>query len=157
VARDRQSTIIDGHRYEMTMLGATAGYRLFHRLFKMVGPSFGAIMDAVGQPGGVENTDLSSKVVVDAIRTLSEQVKESDLDHLVEQLRGQTHVGIGGTEMTVPLSGVFEAHFAGDVMGIGRWLIWGLKVQFATFADAFTTSKPPSGEGVTQAGTSQSP
>lgn len=156
MARERESTVIDGHRYEMTMLGATAGYRLFNRLFKMFGPSFGAIMDAVGTDG-IEDADLSSQVVVNAIRTLSDQVKEADLDHVVESLRGQTHVGIGGTEKTVPLSSVFEVHFAGDILSLGKWVIWGLQVQYATFANAFGTLRPPVAVGATQAETSPSP
>ena len=139
------------------MLGATAGYRLFHRLFKMLGPSFGAIMDAVGGSGGIEDADLSSQVVVNAIRTLSSEVREVDLDHLVESLRGQTHVGPGGTEQTVPLSQVFELHFSGDILGLGKWVVWGLKVQYATFASAFASLRPPVADGATQAETSPSP
>lgn len=153
MARERETTLIDGHRYKMTMLGATAGYQLFCRLFRMFGPSFGAIMDAVGS-GKVEDTDLSSQVVVDAIRTLSDQIKESDLDYLIDRLRSQTHVGIGGNDKTVSLDSVFEAHFAGDILGLGKWIVWGLQVQYSTFANAFATLNPPVEGGVTQAETS---
>ena len=157
MARERESILIDGHRYEMTMLGATAGYQLFCRLFRMLGPSFGAIMDAVGGTDSIEDADLSSEIVVKAIRMLADEVKESDLDHLVERLRSQTHVGINGSDKTVPLSSVFELHFAGDILGLGKWVVWGLKVQYATFAGAFATLSPPVAGGAIQAATSPSP
>lgn len=151
MARDEHMTTIDGHRYQMTMLGATAGYRLFHRLFKMFGPSIGALIDLVGDAkGGIENTDLSSKAAVKAIQALTDNVHEADLDHLIDQLKGQTMVGLNGSEKTVPLDSVFEAHFAGDITALFRWLIWALKVQYSTFQDVFATMKPPVAADVTR-------
>jgi hypothetical protein len=158
VARERQNTIIDGHRYEMTMLGATAGYQLFHRLFKMLGPSFGALMDAASQSGGnIQDVDLSSEVVVAGINALTENVKQDDLDHVIAQLKDQTQVGVNGSEQTVPLKGVFEMHYAGNIGSMFKWLYWGLTVQFGSFTDAFASVPTPSKGGPSQPPAEKSP
>ena len=47
MAREIHSTVIDGHRYEMTQLGATPGYQLFTRISKVVIPSIGILVDDV--------------------------------------------------------------------------------------------------------------
>ncbi len=144
MARERQDTFIGEHKYEMTMLGATPGYRLFRRLFKMFGPSLGALMDATAGEN-IQDVDLTSQTVKDGIQALTENVKESDLDHVIDLLKGQTHVGVDGSEKTIPLKSVFESHFAGDTFGMFAWVWWGLQVQYATFSSAFASMKPPSG------------
>lgn len=144
MAREKQSTVIDGYRYEMTMLGATQGYKLFHRLFRMFGPSFGSLMDAVGG-GDIQDVDLSSNVVIHGIQSLTENVKESDLDHVVEMLRKQTHVSVDGSDRTIPLAGIFEAHFSGSLGSMFKWLYWGLGVQYQDFTSAFANLRPPGG------------
>jgi len=144
VGREIQHTIIDGDRYEMTLFGATQGYRLFHRLFKMFGPGFGALMDAASETGSIQDVDLSSDVVVSGIRSLTENVREADLDHVIDSLKKCTHVGAGGIENTIPLGGVFELHFSGRIGTMFKWLGWGLQVQYASFFDAFANMKPPS-------------
>lgn len=144
---DKHSTTIDGDLYEMTLFGATQGYRLFLRLFKMLGPTLGKVMDAVGEDSGnIQDVNLSSDAAVAAIDALTSHVRESDLDHLIEALKKQTHVGVGGSSKTVPLAGVFEMHFSGRLNSMLRWLIWGLKVQYASFLDVFSGMKPPEKE-----------
>jgi hypothetical protein len=141
----------------MTMLGATAGYKLFHRLFRMLGPTFGSMMDIGAEAKSVEDIDVSSKTVVDAIRMLSENVKEEDLEHVIDELKSQSHVGPNGSDKTIPLAQVFEAHFAGDITGLFRWLFWGLQVQYSTFRSVFRIFASPAEEDTTQAATNQSP
>ena len=145
MGRESHRTVIDGDLYEMTLFGATQGYRLFHRLFKMFGPSFGQLIDAVADTD-IQDVNLSSAGVVSALRSLSESVTEADLDVLIDALRKQTHVGVGGIEKTVPLSGVFELHFSGRLGTMFKWLGWSLKIQYGSFADAFAGMKPR-GEG----------
>lgn len=146
MARETHSTVIDGDRYEMTLFGATQGYRLFHRLFRILGPSFGKLMDAVVDTGDIRDVDLSSDVVAAGIRALTESVKESDLDYVIDAMKKCTHVGPGGTEKTIPLSGVFEVHFQGRIGTMFKWLGWGLQTQYGSFVSAFASLKPP-GEG----------
>lgn len=155
MARERQTTVIDGYRYEMTMLGATAGYRLFFKLLTMFGPSFGDMMDAAGG-GDIQDVDLSSSAAVRGIKSLTTNVSESDLDHVIEQLRSQTHVSVEkGSEKTVPLSKVFEMHFMGELNSMFKWLWWGLKVQYQTFSGAFANLMPPSEGGKVPAATTE--
>lgn len=151
MSRETESTTIDGDRYEMTQLGATAGYRLFHRLFTMLGPTFGKVTDALASDGSIQDVNLSSDAAVAAIEALTHHVTERDLDHVINVLKGETHVGVGGSEKTVPLAGVFEVHFAGRIGTLFRWLAWGLKVQFASFLDAVKDMKPPGGAAVSSA------
>lgn len=146
MARERHSTIIDGDLYEMTLFGATQGYRLFHKLFQMFGPSFGRLMDALGDKQDIQDVNLSSEAAVAALESLTTTVKQADLDLIVDALKKCTHVGVDGTEKTVPLGGVFELHFSGRVWSMFKWLAWGLQVQYGSFADAFANTKPP-GEG----------
>ena len=155
MSRETQSTTIDGDRYEMTQLGATAGYRLFHRLFKMLGPTFGKVTDALADDGNIQDVNLSSDAAVAAIEALTHHVKESDLDHVIGVLKAETSVGIGGSDKTVPLTGVFEMHFSGRIGTLFRWLAWGLKVQYASFLDAFKDMKPPGKGAASQAAKSQ--
>lgn len=146
MARERQETVIDGYKYEMTMLGATASYRLFHRLFKMLGPSFGALMNSVADGvTDVADIDLGSEVVAQGIRALTDSVKESDLDHLIDTLKKQTHAGVEeDSEKTVPLSGTFDVHFQGRIGSMFKWVWWGLTVQYRDFSSAFASLKSPS-------------
>lgn len=159
MARERQETVIDGYKYEMTMLGATASYRLFHRLFKMLGPSFGALMNSVTDGvTDVQDIDLGSEVVSRGIATLTDSVKESDLDHLIDVLRKQTHAGIQeGGDKTVPLKDTFDVHFQGRIGSMFKWVWWGLTVQYQDFSSAFASLKSPSGGAESQAATSPTP
>ncbi len=146
MARERQDTVIDGHRYEMTMLAATPSYKLFTKLLKMFGPSIGTIIDVTSKSGdGVEGIDLNSQAVVKGIRALMDHVGEDDIEHVIERLKKQTHVSVEkGSEKTIPLSGVFELHFQGDIWAMFKWLWWGLQVQYSNFSDAFANLKTPS-------------
>jgi hypothetical protein len=129
----------------MTMLGAKASYRLGLRLFKMFGPSLGAVFQGTGKEKieKVEDIDLSSESMVSSITALTRQLTESDFDHLVDQLQDVTHVGLSGATKTVPMRGIFEDHFSGDIGGMIRWLAWGLMVQYRTFSSVFATLKLP--------------
>lgn len=141
MARERQQTVIDGHRYEMTMFPATESYRLFHRLLKIIGPAFGKIVDAMGD-GDIQDVDLSNETTIEAIIALTTHIKESDLDHVIDKLRNCTHVGVDGSDKTVPLKGIFEMHFAGALASMFRWLLWGLQVQYANFIEGFGSMMP---------------
>lgn len=151
--RDEKSQTIDGDLYEMTLFGATQGYRLFHRLFRMFGPSFGRLVDAMADKSGIQDVDLSGEAAVSVLKSLAVDVSEADLDHIIEALKKQTHVGANGTSKTIPLSGVFELHFSGRMGSMFRWLAWGLRVQYASFFDALATMKQPGREAASLAGT----
>lgn len=146
MSRERHSKVIDGDLYEMTQFGATQGYRLFHRILRILGPSFGHIMDALVVTKDIRDVDLSSDVVVEGIKALTESFKEADMDLVVDLMKKATHVGVGGSRETVPLSGVFEAHFSGRIGSMFKWLGWGLQVQYGSFTSAFAGLMPP-GEG----------
>ena len=151
---ERNSTVIDGDRYEMTLFGATQGYRLFHRLFKMFGPSFGHLVDAMSGDKGasIRDVNLASDAAVSALKRLVDDVHEADLDHLIDALRKQTHVAAGGGQNSIPLAGVFEVHFQGRMGTMFKWLAWGLRVQYASFFDALPRMKPPEKAAASSAG-----
>jgi len=145
MARDTHSTEIDGYRYEMTMFGATQSYRLFHRLFRMLGPTLGPLLEALGTAKNLDDVDVGSEAAIAAIRSLTQSVSEADLDHVIGQLREATHVGVEvGSEKTVPLKQVFDLHFAGRFGPMARWIAWGLGVQYGSFLPAFATMGTPS-------------
>lgn len=140
---ERNSTTIDGDRYEMTLFGATQGYRLFYRLFKMFGPSFGRLVEAMKDGASIQDVDMAGDAAVAALKSLAVDVHEADLDHVIDALKKQTHVGQGGSDKTVPLAGVFEVHFQGRLGSMFKWLAWGLKVQYQSFFDVFADMRPP--------------
>lgn len=145
MACEKQSTVINGHRYVMTMLPATPSYRLFRRLFKIIGPSFGSIMElAKDGTKDIGDTDIASEPVVRGIRVLADAITEDELDNVVEQLKKVTEVGINGSDKTVPLENVFELHFSGAIGFMFKWLYWGLRVQYENFISAFTNLTPQS-------------
>ena len=150
-----QSTTIDGDRYEMALFGATQGYRLFHRLFRMFGPSFGRLVDAMKDGGSIQDVDMASDAAVSALKSLVSDVTEADLDHVIDSLKKQTHVGAGGTDKTIPLAGVFETHFQGRLGSMFKWLAWGLRVQYQSFFDVFASMKPPDAVSASSGGTDQ--
>ena len=80
---------------------------------------------------------LSDKSAIHGLQTLTANMKQEDLDHVIVELRNVCHVGVNGSDKTVPLANIFEAHFSGDIGGLFRWLFWGLKVQFGNFSNAF--------------------
>lgn len=146
MARERQSTYIDDYKYEMTMLAATPSYKLFHRLFRMLGPSFGTLVDVIPSNGDLGEIDFSGPAVTRGIQALTENVKETDLEHLITQLKGQTHVGVeAGSDKTTQLTPIFEVHFQGQIGSLFKWIYWGLTVQYGNFQSAFASMMPQGG------------
>lgn len=141
--RDKHTTIIDGDRYEMTLFGATQGYRLMHLLFRMFGPAFGQVMDALEGHDDIQDVNLSSEAAVAALQALATSVKQSDLDTVIDALKKSCHVGVGGTDKTTPLAGVFELHFSGRMATMFRWLLWGLQTQYQDFSGGLASMMPP--------------
>ena len=144
---DQHTASIDGHRYDMSMLGATASLRLFHRLFRMLGPSVGHLIDSIGAKGKASllDVDVSSKAFVAGFESLASAVSESDLEHVVDQLRKQTTLSLPEGKV-IPLAQVFDAHFQGRIGAMFQWLAWGLRVQYGDFWSALA-SMTPQGEG----------
>lgn len=144
---EMQETVIDGHTYRMTQLGATKGYKLFHRLVKALGPSIGHFVSAVvakGDEASIRDVDITSDDFLQGIKSLTSGFSEHDLDHIVSELKSQTEVSVDDTNKMISLSPVFELHFRGRLGSMFRWLGWGLKVQFADFFDAFASMTLPS-------------
>jgi len=158
VARERQETVIGGHRYQMTMLGATKASHLFVRLLKMIGPSLGGLKNVSfgkSNPGddtqSILDKDLLDGSMLEIVAALTDRVSEADFDYVVNLLREQCHVGVNGSDKTIPLRDIYELHFAGDLPGILQWLAWGLGVQFGNFRGAFANLIPLGVVGVSQA------
>jgi hypothetical protein len=153
VARDRHETIIGGHRYQMTMLGATASSHMFVRLIKMIAPALSGLksLPTKDNTKSILDTDLEDFAMLDFVAILGGRLTEQDFDYVVAMLREECHVGIDGSEKTVPLKDIYELHFAGDLPGILQWLAWGLKVQFGNFQGAFASLIPPDVAGAFRA------
>lgn len=159
MARENHETMIDGHRYQMTDLPTTPGYRLFYRLAQKLIPAFSAFKDAAvsafrkagGNTASLLDQEIDLGLMLQAAEVLTTQLSEADLDYAVSTLKEQCQVGINGSDKTIPLVGVFEMHFSGDIGGFIKWLAWGLKVQFGNFPNAFSSLIPPDAGGVFQA------
>lgn len=164
MARDKHETTIAGHRYEMTMMAATPGYKLFYRLMQMLGPSIATLKDVVvdgakdaaGTTPSILDQQINADVVLKGVQVLTTNVSEADLDYVVRALKTHCEVGLNGSTKTIPLEGVFDVHFAGEMGAFFQWLAWGLKVQFQSFLSAFGNLKLPDAGGVFRAERHQS-
>lgn len=166
--REPQETEIAGHVYRVSMLQATRGWKLLLRVAKIVGPSIGIVVDGVGLTDVRVSTDkdaeggevgflqrLADKKLGDqffeqAIRTLSESMREKDLEHVINELASVTKLRWnrdGNLSEYMPLKGDnFEIHFQGEPALMIQWLLFALKSQFADFSTALANAVNSQGD-----------
>jgi hypothetical protein len=125
---------IGEHRYQVTQLSAPEGRRLLVRLYKVLGPSLGAITKGLDGVDGkaVKLEELRLEFVGEALRELAMHLNEDDLEHLCEVMGKQTMVHLGGDKW-VPLQDVSALHFAGRYDEMFKWIAFALETNYAGF------------------------
>lgn len=133
MAREAQSTTIGGHTYEVRMLGATASYKLLLEIGKVIGPSFGHVVDSAGNVEQVLDTDVSGAFLSKAIEALVENLDEARFDRIVGKLKEVTNVD------GKPLAPIFEEHFRGSMGQMFQWIAFAVKSQYEDFFGALSS------------------
>lgn len=144
---------IGDHKYTVHMLSPMVALDLLMDLGSMVGPSLGALVDAVakGKQGGkvglemLLDADLSADFFSRAAGELFAHVDKGKVHVVVETLRKISEID------GKPLDPVFEAHFTGRLGELMRWLAFALRVQYSDFWTALADAKLGQGLSVVQA------
>lgn len=131
-----ESKQIGKFAYKATQLDAVTGRRAFHRLVRAIGPAWAAMTH-----GGEERYEK-------ALTKLLQDMSEADLDFFCDTFAAVTEVSGGSYGKRAPqLDTVFLTHFAGEYFDMVQWLVFCMKLNFASFfagAAALLASKAPS-------------
>lgn len=122
--REPEVITIGDHTYEIKPLATSAMLKLMTRLARLLGPSVGALQNP---------SDLASFASVGRILAeLSERFEEADVLSVCAVLAAQTMIveddkklHLGGER-----GAQWETHFAGDPVGLFRWLGAAMEVNF---------------------------
>lgn len=137
---ESRETVIDGVRYRVSQLGARHALRLLTTLAKVLGPGLGKGLDSVLQAKGggklaeLLEADTSKLQLGPAVEALVDRLDEPTVEAVVNQLADATVLVLG--DKAPQLSAVFDAHFAGKLGQMFKWLAFALEVQFGDFFGA---------------------
>lgn len=131
--------------FAVTYLNGSKGQKLFSTIVKVVGPSIGVAMDAIGGDAKVSLAALVSQTSKTEVFARIAQLLVTNLDDAKEQmilseLRGVSKVQQNGT--WIELSKVFELVFRGEQLMLLKWLAFALEVQFGDFLSLFQALGP---------------
>lgn len=127
MARQTERKTIGKTTYIVTQMGALAGRSVLFRLTKLLGPVSGAI----GAGGG----DVE-KMLLGALESWSATAKEEDFLHLCDAFITDTMIELPlttGAMLSQKLTDHFNDHFAGHYGDMMLWMVFAIKVNFATF------------------------
>ena len=122
------------HVYEVRQLPATPAYLMFLDLAKMLAPSMAAGVAAVSGRGSLAETldaEIDGGFLVRAVEGLVERLDNAKVQAVIQQLANHTAVVVG--EGKLELGQQFEAHFAGRIGEMFKWLLFALEVNFGDF------------------------
>lgn len=127
---------IDGHTYEIAMFPPKKGFKLGMKVARIAGPIVSKLSGAAN-PQDLMNLNLSDNSFVEAMELLRDKWDEKLEDELIRELATVTSMD------GIPLQGIFDAHFSGRLFAMSKWLVLGLKAQFADFFDLWGTVTAP--------------
>lgn len=135
MARENVTRAIDGVDYKVVQLGAKEGNKLFIRLFRILAPTLGTLLE--NAPPGGNLGDIPVDALGPALSALADKVTEEEFDNLVRKFAPCTMFGKESADRWQPLSDHFDDHFAGRQMACLMWLRFCLEVNFSDFFVAF--------------------
>jgi hypothetical protein len=122
--REAQTKDINGRRYAVLPLAAGPGLKLFTKVGRLVGPALEKVT-TLGQ---------ARTAIFAAFGMVLERLDENDLDQIARVLAKESKVQ--GEKGMIPLDGVFDEHFRGDMGSLFLWLAFALEVNFGPLWDA---------------------
>lgn len=125
--RQPVTKLINGRKYQVTMLGATEGLDVLDDLLKVLGPAFGALAGGLDLTKGLKEADLKGAAIERAVTALVQSTDKERTKSIIRRLAECTLVD------GKPLQAIFEVHFAGAYAELFKWLTFGLEAQFSDF------------------------
>lgn len=127
--------------YRVTQLPAGKSRRLLVRLYKVLGPAFGKLLegfDATSVTGGGKAPsllDIKMESVSQAMSTLAIHLTEEDLEFVVDRLftGDMVEMDVGDDKWVKLTKERVDLHFAGKLDEMFRLLAFALEVNYASF------------------------
>jgi hypothetical protein len=153
MARKVQRFAIDGTQYEFMQLGAVEGIELFHDLRKLAIPVLREVIQGGLLDGKVDLEKLdaeSTAKIASVVFGLFESLpKALERDLRAAFARSCKFSSAGAASALLEMgdafepNGIFDQHFAGEYGRYQKWLLAGLKFNFAGFLGGSGSSKAP--------------
>ena len=141
MARKTEHVVIDGVRYDITQLGAEAGRGLYKKFVTAIGPllrevvsgnaldelqssikATGGDVPEAAEQAGMKALQLIVPLLIRAIETLPDALFEEMCLEFAGHCDVVAAKSSGGTDVPLPLTTVFDDHFAGDYVAMTQWL-----------------------------------
>lgn len=138
-----ETKIIDGTTYRVTQLVSKPARKLLVRLFNALGPTVGAFI-----PEGklsLKNLFNGEINLRDGISRLSQDLTESELEHLIEVLCSNKTIACESEGGKWPIldAAQFDLHFTGRTMTMFKVLAFAIQVNYSDFLDAARAATAP--------------
>lgn len=154
--REAETTIIGNYKYKVTALPAMQGARVLRKLGQAAGPAIAMLAAKEGTEGG--GLAAIGGAIGEAVSALTKNLNDDDLESIFMTLAGSTQVEAEpGSGKMVVLKGVFDMHFQGDFMNLGKWVAFALKVNFGPLLDALPMVEKAGADGSAARSASTSP
>lgn len=133
MSRETKRVEIQGHRYELTQLGAKDGRRVLARLMTRLAESTGSLGDDIGKDEAAVGLAIATKALKvfdeDTVDWLCEVFGPATRLHVDEKGRDGKPVH-REPELIGP---VFDDHFAGRYDAMAQWIVASIQHNFASF------------------------
>lgn len=129
IMREPKSKIIDSNEYTVSMLPARSAYAMYADIVKMVGP---AMASSVANQGASDGTVLDADVaslLTKVVGHMTGLLEVPKVMAIIDKLSAVSLVN------GMPLHKVLDEHFAGDFIGLNKWLLFALEANFGNFSD----------------------
>lgn len=142
---DAERKVIDGKSFEVYMLPPMTSHDLLMDVAKMVGPALGPVLDKLfsgdRSKGEVLEQEIGAEFFTKAASALFSGLDKKVLSDVMRALREVTHVE------GVPLDGIFDIQFKGNLDSMYKWLFFGMKVQWGKSLSALASAVPALPQG----------
>lgn len=130
--RKPRTKTIDGKEYTVAILNARQGYSMYLEIAKMVGPALAdasASVDLNKGAKGLMDADAGT-FLARAVGLLAGGLNSQQVMSIVNTLAENTLVN------DMPLHRILDDHFAGDFIGMTKWLLFALEANFGNFSES---------------------
>ena len=103
---ETKTRTIDGHKYVVTALLATPGFKIFNELLRILGPGLGGVIQFEGNAKNILKSEVTIGNFGPAIATLMDRYEDEKIQDIVKQFAELSTVD------GKPLKDVFDLHFS---------------------------------------------
>ena len=126
--RETKETEIDGHRYQVTQLGADTSDLILFRSAPAVAAGIRAFLRGAGSADSIAGALIGTlgAMSLEDFKFVKDAMREATRRLVVDELAG-------GKSRWVPLKVDYDDHFAGRNLAALKWLRFALEVNFGPF------------------------